>query len=183
MAAAGGNVAGNGTASVTLVGTADQINALLQGTNYTAPSDYYGSDTLSVTTTDGGGRSSGPRSVAIVIDDIAIINEVLPLGLTVPEGGVISLAGISVSDAQNPNDTLATVLSVSHGTIQIAGSGNITGNGGGSVTIVGTANQINALLQGASYTAQADFFGDATLTVTTTDGAGALPVPDRFRSP
>ena len=47
---------------------------------------------------------------------------------------MISLAGISVSDARNPNDTLATVLSVSHGTIQIAGSGNITGNGGGSVT-------------------------------------------------
>ena len=78
-ARSGGSVAGNGTASVTLHGTADQINALLQGTNYTAPSDYYGSDTLSVTTTDGGGRSSGPRSVAIVIDDIAII-EVLPLG-------------------------------------------------------------------------------------------------------
>ena len=56
-----------------------------------------------------------------------------------------------VSDPQNPGDTLTSVIGVYRGTIQVSGAGSFIGNGTGSVTMVGTADQINALLQRTSY--------------------------------
>ena len=66
--------------------------------------------------TDASGHSSGTQTAAILLNDTAVIGETVPSGLSGIEGGVISLAGISVSDVQNPGDTLTTVLAVSRGT-------------------------------------------------------------------
>ncbi len=47
----GGIVSDNGSASVTLTGTAAAINAALATTSYTGNLNYFGSDSLAVTTT------------------------------------------------------------------------------------------------------------------------------------
>jgi hypothetical protein len=63
MASAGGaSVSGGGTDSVTLTGTTTQINTTLAAANnvvYRGAQDYFGSDTLVVTTDDGGNTGTG----------------------------------------------------------------------------------------------------------------------------
>ena len=59
--------AGYTGASVTLPGTAATIDAALAAATYTGGGDYYGPDTLTLTTTDGGGHSSGPKSFNIAV--------------------------------------------------------------------------------------------------------------------
>ena len=49
---AGPGVSGNGTASVTIAGTATEINAALAGLAYAGNLDFNGADTLTVATSD-----------------------------------------------------------------------------------------------------------------------------------
>jgi VCBS repeat-containing protein len=59
---AGVAVTGDGTGSITLGGTLDDINAALasaQGVHYTSPHDFFGADTLTVTTNDQGQVGAG----------------------------------------------------------------------------------------------------------------------------
>jgi hypothetical protein len=62
VAAIGGAaVAGSGTDTVTLTGTLVQVNAALAGNNvvYSGPRDFFGADTLTMTTNDNGHTGSG----------------------------------------------------------------------------------------------------------------------------
>ena len=164
---------GNGTGTVTLTGTAAAINTALAGASYTGNLNFHGTDTLSVTTTDGGGHSSGAHTAAITVADTAVISESVPPALSGNENTAISLAGVSVADTPNTGDTLTTVLTVSNGTITVATPGGIVANNGtGTVTLTGTAAAINTALAGASYTGNLNFHGTDTLSVTTTDGGG-----------
>ena len=164
---------GNGTGTVTLTGTAAAINTALAGASYTGNLNFHGTDTLSVTTTDGGGHSSGAHTAAITVADTAIVSESVPPALSGNENTAIPLAGVSVADTPNTGDTLTTVLTVSNGTITVATPGGIVANNGtGTVTLTGTAAAINTALAGASYTGNLNFHGTDTLSVTTTDGGG-----------
>ena len=164
---------GNGTGTVTLTGTAAAINTALAGASYTGNLNFHGTDTLSVTTTDGGGHSSGAQTAAITVADTAVVSESVPPALSGNENTAISLAGVSVADTPNTGDTLTTVLTVSNGTITVATPGGIVANNGtGTVTLTGTAAAINTALAGASYTGNLNFHGTDTLSVTTTDGGG-----------
>src|SRR5262245_6498035 len=61
-AQAGVGIAGNGTDAVTLTGTVDQINAALAtlgNLNYHGDQDFFGADTLTITTTDDGNSGTG----------------------------------------------------------------------------------------------------------------------------
>ncbi len=79
VAAAGGaTVSGSGTDTVTLSGTVSQINATLAASNniaYRSAQDYSGSDTLTVTTNDGGHTGGSALSdtdtVAITVTPVA----------------------------------------------------------------------------------------------------------------
>src|SRR6185312_15952483 len=74
----------------------------------------------------------------------------------------------------NTLDPLSTVLSVSHGTVSIGtttGGAAVSSNGSGSVTLTGTAVQIDASLANASYTGSTNYTGPDSLSVTTTDTA------------
>ncbi|MGA7485660.1 MAG: hypothetical protein WBW74_01790, partial [Xanthobacteraceae bacterium] len=59
---------------------------------------------------------------------------------------------------------------VSSGTLAVIAGAGVSGNGTASVTIAGTAAQINAALAGLAYTGNLDFNGGDTLTVATSDG-------------
>src|SRR6266545_4992675 len=168
---AGPGVSGNGTAIVTITGTAAQINTALVGLAYTGNLNFNGPDTLTVATNDG---------TATAIDTIAItVNPVndppvntVPAAQTAAEDTTLAIAGVSVADSDS--STLTTTLSVSSGTLHVtAGAGVITGNGTGGVTITGTAAQINAALAGLAYTGNLNFNGADTLTVATSDGTAA----------
>ena len=61
--------------------------------------------------------------------------------------------GLTVADADNPASARAT-LTVTGGTVAVnaAGGGTITGNGTSSITVTGTVAQINARINGMSFT-------------------------------
>ena len=74
----------NGSSSVTLSGTAAQINAALATANYTGNSNYYGPDSLVVTTTDTvNNATTGPQTVGITLADTTTVSETVS-ALTAP---------------------------------------------------------------------------------------------------
>ncbi|MDO6388409.1 tandem-95 repeat protein, partial [Uliginosibacterium sp. 31-12] len=263
----GATITNNGTGTVTLVGTAAQINAALAGLSYTNTADYNGTDTVTVVTSDG--TLSDTDSIAITVNPVADIandtvttnedtlvninvnsndsfensghtitaingsaiavggsvavtngsvtlkadgtldftptanyNGAASFTYTVTSGGVSETAtvnvtvaavndtpvntvagaqtvtedtakaitGVSVADVDS--SSLTTTVSVLHGTLSVTtgGGATITNNGTGTVTLVGTAAQINAALAGLSYTNTADYNGTDTVTVVTSDG-------------
>ena len=69
-------------------------------------------------------------------------------------------------------DPLTTTLTITNGTASVSTGGGaaIGGNGTSTVTLSGTAAQINAALTGLSYTNTPDYNGAAQITVATNDG-------------
>ncbi len=158
-------------ATVTLSGTASAINTALSAATYTGNLNFHGADTLSATTTDGGGQTSGLKQFAITVADTGGITENLTGTLSGNENSSLSLAGLTVADS-NPGDTLTTVLTVTSGSITAGGQT------GATVTLSGTASAINTALSAATYTGNLNFHGADTLSATTTDGTVALGISE-----
>ena len=92
----------------------------------------------------------------------------VPAAQSVAEDTILPIAGVSVADIDS--SALTTTLNVSSGTLNVTAGAGVTGNGTASVTITGTAAQINAALAGLAYTGNLNFNGGDTLTVATSDG-------------
>ena len=166
-AGAGAVVTGNASASVIITGTAAEINAALTGLAYTGNPNFNGADTLTVATSDG--TATDTDLIAITVNPVndAPVNTV-PGAQSVAEDTALPIAGVSVADVDG--DALTTTLNVSSGILNVTAGAGVTGNGSASVSIAGTAAQINAALAGLTYTGSLDFNGADTLTVATSDG-------------
>ncbi len=164
---AGPGVGGNGTAIVTITGTAAQINTALASLTYTGNLNFNGADTLTVATSDT--TATDTDTIAITVNPVndAPINTV-PVAQSVAEDATLLIAGVSVADIDS--SALTTTLSVAHGTLNVTAGPGVGGNGTASVTITGTAAQINTALAGLAYTGNLNFNGADTLTVATNDG-------------
>ena len=116
----GAGVTGNGTASVTIAGTAAQINAALAGLAYTGNLDFNGADTLTVATSDG--TATDTDLIAITVNPVndAPINTV-PGAQSVAEDTALLIAGVSVADIDS--SALTTTLSVAHGILNVTPGG------------------------------------------------------------
>ena len=106
---AGAGVTGNGSASVTIAGTAAQINTALAGLAYTGNLDFNGGDTLTVATSDG--TATDTDLIAITVNPVndAPINTV-PGAQSVAEDTALPIAGVSVADIDS--SALTTTLTV-----------------------------------------------------------------------
>src|SRR4029077_12223396 len=151
--------------------------ALLQTVQFQStshnPTDFNASPqrTLTWSVSDGTTITTATTTVDITAVNDPPINTV-PAAQTVAEDTTLPIAGVSVADIDS--STLTTLLSVAHGTLNVTvGAGVITGNGTATVTIAGTAAQINTALAGLAYTGNLDFNGADTLTVATIDGTAA----------
>ena len=87
-----------------------------------------------------------------------------------------AIAGLTIFAYVDAN-SVTTTLSVLHGTLTVAAVEGtlVAGSGTGTVTLSGTAKQINATLAATDnliYRGENDFSGADTLTVTTNDGYG-----------
>ena len=114
-------ISGDGTSSVTLTGSATLINAALAGLSYTGNLDYFGPDTLTVTTYDG--SQSDTDTVAITInpvDDVPVETR--------------------VNDAANDQDfdNPALIADFNGATVQ---TGDVNGGGGNDIILGGAAGQ------------------------------------------
>ncbi|HWT14467.1 MAG TPA: hypothetical protein VN581_01690 [Patescibacteria group bacterium] len=102
----------------------------------------------------------------------------LPVSANAPEDAPLGFStananAISVSDSDAAGAIESVALSVDSGVLSL---GNLAGvsidagaDGSPNVTFSGTLSQLNAALNGLQFTPPADFFGDATLTITTDD--------------
>ena len=158
--------------TLTLTGTAAAINADLATATYSGGANYYGSDSLQVTTSDGtsGGSPVSQTAAITVVETTALSETVSPI--TVNENASVTLSNyVVVSDTPNTGDVLTTTLTVTHGTIT---SGETSGS---TLTLTGTAAAINADLATATYSGGANYYGSDSLQVTTSDGtSGGSPV-------
>ncbi|MFU1544962.1 retention module-containing protein [Aeromonas veronii] len=191
-AGSGVTVVGNGTGSLVLTGTLADLNALLSGgVTYQGNSDFYGNDALTMVTNDQGNTGSGgalsdtdvlPIEVQPVND--APVNQ-LPGSMTVKEDGSLSLSGVSVKDVDAGSAPVSMVLRVEHGVLTLLGATGavmVQGAGTSEITLVGSLADLNLLLaSNLHYEPAKDFWGEDTLTVTTSDqgntGAGG-PLSD-----
>jgi large repetitive protein len=99
---------------------------------------------------------------------------VVPGAQTMPEDGTLNITGVSTSD---PDGNLSTTqLTVTNGVLNVSLAGGATisagANGSSTLTLSGTAAQINAALASISYQPTTNYFGPAVLTVRSTDVAG-----------
>uniref|UniRef100_UPI003BA0694D T1SS-143 repeat domain-containing protein n=1 Tax=Aeromonas sanarellii TaxID=633415 RepID=UPI003BA0694D len=186
-AGSGVTLTGNGTGDVVLTGTLADLNALLAGgVTYQGERDFNGQDALTMVTNDRGNTGSGgalsdtdvlPIEVQPVND--APVNQV-PDAMAVKEDGSLSLSGISVKDVDVGSAPMSMVLRVEHGVLTLlgtAGAVSVQGAGTNVVTLVGSLDDLNSLLNGnLHYEPGRDFWGEDNLTITTSDqgntGAG-----------
>ncbi|AYK17969.1 retention module-containing protein [Aeromonas veronii] len=179
-AGSGVTVVGNGTGSLVLTGMLADLNALLSGgVTYQGNSDFYGNDALTMVTNDQGNTGSGgalsdtdvlPIEVQPVND--APVNQ-LPGSMTVKEDGSLSLSGVSVKDVDAGSAPVSMVLRVEHGVLTLLGATGavmVQGAGTSEITLVGSLADLNQLLaSNLHYEPAKDFWGEDTLTVTTSD--------------
>ncbi|PLP59418.1 hypothetical protein CYK37_08820 [Mesorhizobium loti] len=136
---------------------------------FTPAADYNGNANFTYTVASGGVTETATVNVTVAPVNDAPVNTV-PGAQTTLEDTPLAIGGITVNDVDG--GTLTTTLTVTNGTLSvIAGGATVGGNGTATVTISGTAAQINAALAALTYNATADYYGPAQLTVQTSDGA------------
>ncbi|MEB8287670.1 retention module-containing protein [Aeromonas veronii] len=192
LAGSGVTVTGNGSGILVLSGPLDAINALLSGgVTYQGEQDFNGQDQLTMVTNDlgnsgSGGALSDTDVVAIEVQpgNDAPVNQ-LPGSMTVKEDGSLSLSGVSVQDVDAGSAPVSMVLRVEHGVLTMLGATGavvVQGAGTSEISLVGSLADLNQLLASSlHYEPANDFWGQDTLTVTTSDqgnsGAGG-PLSD-----
>ena len=176
---------GTGNSAMTFTGTLANINAALNGLTYTPTASYFGSDSLAITTNDlgntgSGGAKTASSTVAITVSEVnqPPVNTVPgPQSVNEESSLVFSTAtsnAISVSDVDSDGNAEQVSLSVSNGTLTLSGTSGLsfstgTGTGNSAMTFTGTLANINAALNGLTYTPTASYFGSDSLAITTND--------------
>ncbi|MBD9387908.1 tandem-95 repeat protein [Agrobacterium sp. AGB01] len=144
-----GTVTGVGTNTVTISGTQAQVNSVLASLRYQGNPDYYGSDTLTMVTSDGSLTDTDTLAISVtpvadIVDDTVTTNEDTPITFNVITG----TNGASADNFENPNRAITSV------TQPPAGQGSVTFSADGTIT----------------YTPTANFNGQTTFTYTVTSG-------------
>ncbi|HEX5087257.1 MAG TPA: Ig-like domain-containing protein [Nocardioides sp.] len=168
------------TGVLVLSGTASKADytAAIASTRYdntTNPPDP-ADRTITVTVNDGDADSSAATAtVQVVRLNVPPVNTV-PGPQSTAEDTPLAFSGASAVTVADPdNASLDVEVQVTHGVFTLSGTAGLTvaGNGTADVTLSGTLADLNAALDGATYTPAADYNGPAQLTITSTDAATA----------
>lgn len=176
----GVTVTGSGSDTLVLSGSQDAINALLVGgVTYQGEQDFNGQDALTMVTNDKGNTGSGGALVDtdVLPIEVQAVNDApvtqVPAAMQVKEDGSLSLAGISVKDVDAGTAPISMVLRVEHGVLTLlgaAGAVSVQGAGSNEITLVGSLDDLNNLINGnLHYEPAKDFWGQDNLTITTSD--------------
>jgi len=195
-------VAGNGTASITITAPVYAISTTLSDPNgwtYTPPDNFVGNEVLTTVANDGGfsgngGGANTPDALTTItvteFNDPPTVDVSFVTNTTVDEEAALPIGRIVIDDVEaNPtSDVILVTLSARFGTITVgdlSGTGgvplgNISANGTSTVAMTGTINQINVTLDGGvTYVGNLDFSdnrGSEALVVTASD-QGIWPPP------
>jgi hypothetical protein len=182
-------VTNSGSASVTLDGTIAQLKSLLAGSGgavlsyINASHNPPASDALTLTINDGGytggGSLSASRTSTITIAAVndPPVNSVPGAQTTSYNTSLVFSAGggnrISVSDVDGNSGVEQLTLSVSNGKLSLAATTGLTlvsgANGSATMTYRGTLANLNAALDGMTYTPANNYSGADTLSIISND--------------
>ncbi|WP_237716190.1 DUF5801 repeats-in-toxin domain-containing protein [Moritella dasanensis] len=188
-AALGLTVTGEGSETLIITGSLDDINALLaSGVEYTGDANFNGEDALTMTTNDQANAGTGPAegltdsdSITITVNPVndAPVNTVPGFVTAAEEDGNTMITGMQISDVDvgeaGSTGSMFVTLNVANGILSVVipdgSSVAVTGQGTDAVIITGSMDDINALLDnGVTYEGNDNFSGVDELTMTTYDG-------------
>lgn len=153
---------------------------------YAAAADANGSATITVELADDGDTLNGGVNTsvpAVFTIDVNAVNDPpansVPGPQAVNEDEVLVFAiangnAISVSDVDAGGADIEVTLAATNGVVSLGSTAGLsfavgTGSGDATMTFQGTVAAINAALEGTTFAADADYFGPASLTITTDD--------------
>lgn len=183
--------AGDGTsdATMTFTGTISDINGALQGLTYTPTADFIGSAVLSVSVNDlgnvgAGGQLTGSGSVTINVSGVNDAPVVaVPTTQTVSEDGTLTFStannnALSLSDIDAGSNPVEVSVGVLNGTLTLSSTAGITflfgdGTDDAIMTFTGSISDINAALDGLTYTPTANYSGSETLSLGVIDNGNS----------
>jgi autotransporter passenger strand-loop-strand repeat protein len=165
LSATGTGISGSGSKTLTLSGTAAQVNAdlaTLKDVDATA-----GADTISLGVTDSLGNTAA-AAIAVTVNGLPAITA--PASATVSLTQPTAISGVSLSESGTTTGEIFTVkLGDSNGLLAATGAG-ITGSGSKALTLSGSLAQVNADL--ATLTDTDTTAGADKITLAATDGLG-----------
>jgi hypothetical protein len=160
----------NGGKSLTIVGSLAQANAALATLSDTESS--FGTDTITLNTTDGFGNNASQQIVALAVNGLPAIK--VPAAQLIGVGKAVGISGVSLSENGNTaGETFTVTLSDGTGVLSAsnAGGANVaSSNGGKTLTVSGNITQVNAALAALTDT-EASSVSD-TIQLNATDGFG-----------
>src|SRR5439155_847410 len=179
--------AGDGTADATMTftGKVTKINTALNGLSFAPTANFNGAANLQIVTNDqgntgAGGALSDTDSVAITVNAVndAPVNSVPAAQSTNEDTALVFSSGngnlISISDVDAGASSERVTLTGTNGAITLSGTSGLTfstgdGTADATMTFTGTMANINTALNGMSFAPNANFFGGASLAITTND--------------
>ncbi|MBI2481609.1 MAG: hypothetical protein HYV60_24080, partial [Planctomycetia bacterium] len=188
-------LSGNGTNSVTITATPTVINALFGATSgvvYRPAPEFSGtSDNVAITVDDRGQRP-GPALTAtkVIPVSVAAVNDAPTMTIVgpqqIPEDTDLALNGFVITDPDAGTGSLDVFINVTDGIVRLNGGNAVVpgslviagADQSSSVTLRGTVNQLNAVVNGMVFRGTQNFNGFASLTVTVND-RGNSPAPAR----
>ena len=187
----------SGTGVWTITGDAATVNLALANVEFVPAADNNTDSHIDVLISDG--NENGTVAVTGRIDLVVTAVNDAPVATT-PAGPIaatedqfVSIAGISFSDIDTGGADVTVTMNVADGTLTLddtvvggLGSGDIGGNGSGSVTLTGTISEINttlAALNALQYRGTQDFFGSDTLSININDGGNTGVDPSTVGQP
>ena len=169
--------------TVTMVGSTNAINAVLDGLRFLPTPDFVGVATIELITDDLGGSGAGGARAAIDILNITVeaVNRApenrVPTEVAIDEDTMIVLSDdkrVSVVDEDAGESSVEVVLKATNGVITLAGSEGLTflvgtGTDDAEIVLSGAIEDINAGLDGLQFTPAPEFSGTASIEITTDD--------------
>jgi Bacterial Ig domain len=167
----------NGSASFTVTGTLTDLNTDLQSLAYEPATSFFGSDTLNIGMNDLGNTGTGGPQTASDTVALTVTEVNQPPTITAPaqlvtsenSSGTFANNQISVNDVDSNGAAEQLSLAVNDGTLMLASTNGLTfnsgANGSASLTVTGTLADLNAALNGLTYTPATNFFGSDTLNI------------------
>jgi hypothetical protein len=167
----------NGSASFTVSGPVNSLNADLVGLTYQPTAGYFGPDTLGVSLSDPGDNLSGATNVAITVNPLAAPSIAAPRAASLVENTsvVFSTANgnaITLGDSVAGSNGDSLMLSVGNGTLTLATTSGVTitgSNGTASFTVSGNVANLNAAINGLTYRPIANYSGADALALSISD--------------
>ena len=175
---------GDGTSALALTGSITNLNAALDGVVYHPNAHFNGNDTLSYALDDLGYTGSGTPaypSGSLTIQVAAVNNAPsihLPASQQTNEDVPLVLSGadtISVNDVDDSddaisgNETLQVTLSANDGTLSLASTTGLTFDEENPLIFTGSITNLNAALDGLTFTPDENFNGAVSLDVSVSD--------------